>query len=105
MATQDKDKIVSEFIEAYTVKNGKAPTVSAKSGWYSVNGGKNVRLAQIEEMTRELSTGGGADANATKAPAKTTAAKKSKPKKGSFSVKNYYAEKLVAEAPGSILPR
>lgn len=104
MATQDKDKIVSEFIEAYTVKNGKAPTVSAKSGWYSVNGGKNVRLAQIEEMTRELSTGG-TDTKETKAAAKTTAAQKSKPKKGGFSVKSYYAEKLVAEAPGSILPR
>lgn len=109
MTNQDKDKIIAEFTEAYTHVNGKAPSVEAKSGWYSVDGGKNVRLAQLQEMTAELlsQSKGTTKKTATK-PTKTVKATgtKKKPKKNTeFSVKQFWADKLKAEAPGAILPR
>jgi len=112
MANLDKDKVIAEFTKAYTEANGKAPSIEAKSGWYSVDGGKNVRLAQLQEMTDELSGGAKTAAKAPEAKpkakkaAKTTSAKPAKKAKNSgFSVKDFWAEKLKAEAPGAILPR
>lgn len=55
MSKLDKDQVLSDFTAAYVAKNGKEPSVEVKSGWYSIDGGKNVRLAAIEEMTQELS--------------------------------------------------
>lgn len=57
MSKLDKDQVLSAFTEAYTKANGKEPQIEVKSGWYSIDGGKNVRLATIEEMTAAL-TGG-----------------------------------------------
>ena len=119
MANLDKDKVIADFTKAYTDANGKAPSIEAKSGWYSVDGGKNVRLAQIQEMTEALSgdVAENVEAPAAKAPAKKTAKpaakQEAKPKKtakkkaknSGFSVKDFWAEKLKAEAPGAILPR
>jgi hypothetical protein len=51
MAKQDKDAVIENFTQAYTKANGKAPSIEAKGGWYSVDGGKNMRLAQLEEMS------------------------------------------------------
>ncbi|BFT30272.1 hypothetical protein D210916BOD24_14480 [Alteromonas sp. D210916BOD_24] len=109
MTNLDKDKIVADFTEAYSQVNGKAPSIEAKSGWYSVDGGKNIRLAQLQEMTESLLSQSG---SATKKPAtktakaaKSSSAKKPSKKSAAFSVKQYWAEKLKAEAPGAILPR
>ena len=120
MSKLDKDQVLEQFTAAYTKANGKAPTIEAKGGWYSIDGGKNVRLAQVEELTGELS----ATKAATKAPAKAKkepkveakaeSAKKAKtPKKavkktkskGGFSVKAMWAEKIQANNPGSQPPR
>jgi hypothetical protein len=68
MAKQDKDAVIENFTQAYTKANGKAPSIEAKGGWYSVDGGKNMRLAQLEEMTAELS----ASAPAAKKEKKST---------------------------------
>ena len=57
MANLDKDEVVAAFTEAYKKANGKAPSIESKSGWYSVDGGKNVRLAQLQEMTASLASG------------------------------------------------
>ena len=57
MANLDKDEVVAAFTEAYKKVNGKAPSIESKSGWYSVDGGKNVRLAQLQEMTASLASG------------------------------------------------
>ena len=57
MSKLDKDQVLSAFTEAYKSVNGKEPQIEVKSGWYSIDGGKNVRLAAIEEMTATL-TGG-----------------------------------------------
>lgn len=118
MSKLDKEQVIAEFTEAYKAANGKEPAIEAKGGWFSVDGGKNVRLAALAEMTSEL---GGASATAAeekpaakaeakpakKAAAKKPAAKKAaKSKKSSdFSVKAFYADQILAKNPGSKLPR
>lgn len=130
MSKLDKDQVIADFTEAYKAANGKEPTIEAKSGWYSVDGGKNIRLAQLEEMTAELKGGKTAKAEekpAAKkaAPKKEAAKKEAAPKKAEekkvakkpaakkapakktegFSVKQWWNEKLDNENPGSTLPR
>jgi hypothetical protein len=119
MAKPDKNDVLEEFIHAYTKANGKQPDIQAKSGWYSVDGGKNVRLAQVQDMTAALLEGGSKTPSTPKAtkkamsetPPKTTYktrpknVAKTKPQKSGFSVKQYWADKLNAEAPGSTQPR
>ena len=110
MAALDKDKVIEKFTLAYTNANGKAPSIEAKGGWYSVDGGKNLRLAQLDELADSM----GSDAPAAEAaPAKKAPAKKAAPKaaakkskaKSSFSVKAHWNEKIKAENAGAILPR
>ncbi|WP_026375059.1 hypothetical protein [Aestuariibacter salexigens] len=115
MTKLDKEQVIAAFTEAYTAANGKAPEIEAKGGWYSVDGGKNVRLAQLQEMTEELSGGAAKAAEPLKAKAeeKPAAAKKpakAKPAKAkksasSFSVKAYWAEQVLSHKPGSRAPR
>lgn len=81
MSKLDKDEVIANFTAAYEAANGKAPQIEAKGGWYSVDGGKNVRLAALVDLTAELS-GGAAPAKEAAAeekaakPAKKKAAKK-----------------------------
>ncbi|WP_299071498.1 hypothetical protein [uncultured Paraglaciecola sp.] len=119
MSKLDKDQVIAAFTEAYTAANGKAPTVEAKGGWYSVDGGKNMRLADLNGMIAELGSAAPAkkskaDADkpkkseakkpaATKKPAKAPAKKKAK--KSDFSVKAFWAEKVLQQNTGSKLPR
>lgn len=115
MSKQDKDQILANFTQAYTEAHGKAPTIEAKGGWYSVDGGKNVRITALEEMIEEL-TGGQATAptqepsakKADKPAAKAKAApakKNPKSSKTGFSVKAFWAQQIVDRNPGSKLPR
>ena len=115
MANLDKDEVVAAFTAAYKKANGKAPSIESKSGWYSVDGGKNVRLAQLQEMTESLASGSSegtsknvekkAPKKSTNAAAKPAKKKASSSKKSGFSVKDFWAEKLNAEVPGATLPR
>lgn len=115
MSKLDKDEVLAKFTEAYKAAHGKEPQVEAKSGWYSVDGGKNIRLAQIEEMTQALSGGSSETASAETAPAPKTekkaapkAEKKPAAKKkvsSGFSVKSYWNDKITGDNAGSILPR
>lgn len=63
MSNLDKEQVLSDFTAAYKAAHGKEPQIEAKSGWFSVDGGKNIRLATLVEMTAELSGG-----SATEAP-------------------------------------
>jgi hypothetical protein len=36
MSKLDKDSVLAKFTAAYEAANGKAPTIEAKGGWYSV---------------------------------------------------------------------
>ncbi|APE01990.1 hypothetical protein BM526_09135 [Alteromonas mediterranea] len=104
MANLDKDTVIAAFSDAYKKAHGKAPNIEAKSGWYSVDGGKNVRLAQLQEMVDSMSsqTTTKKEAKASSTPSKKKA---SGPAKSGFSVKEFWAEKLNAEVPGATLPR
>ncbi|MCO4320877.1 hypothetical protein [Aliidiomarina quisquiliarum] len=68
MSKLDKEKVLSEFSDAYKVAHGTAPNVEESSGWYSVEGSKNMRLAKLAEWTAELNSG-----KAEAAPAATKA--------------------------------
>ena len=111
MANLDKDAVIAAFTKAYEKANGKAPSIESKSGWYSVDGGKNMRLAQLQEMTEALASHSSEgtemkkEKSETKLAAKPTKKKASASKKSGFSVKDFWAEKLNAEVPGATLPR
>ena len=109
MAKSDKNDVLEEFTQAYAKVNGKQPDIQAKSGWYSVDGGKNVRLSRIQEMTVELlGTENTAQASSTSKTQKKPVPKimpKTKSKKSGFSVKQFWADQLKADAPGSTPPR
>lgn len=109
MSKLDKDAVIAKFTEAYQAANGKAPEIEAKGGWYSIDGGKNLRLAALDEMANELSSGTTpAPAKAEKETAAKPAAKKKAPakkaakSKSAFSVKAFWSEKT---ADGSRQPR
>ncbi len=115
MSKLDKDQVIEKFTKAYQAANGKAPEIEAKGGWYSVDGGKNMRLAQLDEMADELA-GGSTAAKDEKPAAKKTADKKpaakkaAKPKaskkaKSNFSVKEYWAQQLAEKGQQGRLPR
>ena len=111
MASLDKGQVIDKFTLAYTKANGKAPVIEAKGGWYSVDGGKNVRLAQLDVLADEMSeTDAKTPAEVTQPAAKAKSkpkAKKSAPKKvkGGFSVKAHWNEKIKSDNSGAILPR
>ncbi len=123
MSKLDKDGVLAKFTAAYEAANGKAPTIEAKGGWYSVDGGKNVRLAQLEEMADNMEAPAPKKAKAAK-PAKEakvekpkTAAKADKPKApakakakakksaSGFSVKDFYTKQIQDTNPGAKAPR
>jgi hypothetical protein len=85
MSKLEKTEVLNAFEAAYEAKNGKKPEIVAKAGWFSIDGGKNVRLADIAALTEELTSGSAPKA----APAKKTKTTKAvvKPaKKGTFTV-------------------
>lgn len=114
MSKLDKDQVIEAFTAAYKAANGKEPQIEAKGGWYSVDGGKNVRLGQIQEMTDSLGSApapkveekkeekAAAPKKAAKKPAAKKAAKKADK---SFSVKDYWKAKLAEKDPNLKTPR
>ncbi|MEO9945421.1 MAG: hypothetical protein ABJH28_05030 [Paraglaciecola sp.] len=103
MSKLDKDQVIAAFTQAYTTANGKAPEIEAKGGWYSVDGGKNIRLAALNDMISELGTSPKEVPAAPKKPTKKKAAPKAKT--SGFSVKSFYATKIQTENEGVKLPR
>lgn len=115
MSKLDKEQVIASFTAAYTAANGKAPTIEAKSGWYNVDGGKNMRLADLDAMIVGLAS----PASAEEAPAVVEKAKKvavkkpaadkkiddapvkKKAKKLSFSVKAFWAEHILKKLSDS----
>lgn len=89
MTKLDKDQVIADFTAAYKAKFGKEPELEQKPGWFSVDGGKNIRLAELEELAQSYSKGG---------KAKTSAAKAEKPAKAEKADKPAKAEKKPAKA-------
>ncbi len=112
MSKLDKDAVIAKFTEAYTSAHGKAPTIEAKGGWYSVDGGKNVRLAALDEQADALSANDvQVDTAATETVVAPKAAKKAPAKKAAptsssgFSVKEFWNTQVLGKQPGSKAPR
>ena len=57
MSKLDKTEVLSAFEAAYETANGKKPEITTKPGWYSIDGGKNLRLADVAELTKKLNSG------------------------------------------------
>ncbi len=70
MSKLDKEQVLADFTAAFEKANGKAPQVEQKGSWYSVDGGKSLRLAELTEMTTELT--GSAPTPAKQEPAKAS---------------------------------
>ncbi len=119
MSKLDKDQVIAAFTEAYTAVNGKVPVIEAKGGWYSVDDGKNIRLAGLDTMTAELNSLTLTKENNTviedplkatnKKPAADIKAAKvpaiKKVKKSEFSVKAFWAEKILKQIADSKVSR
>ena len=69
MSKLDKTEVLSAFEAAYETANGKKPEITTKPGWYSIDGGKNLRLADVAELTKKLNSGKTAKTKKTKAAA------------------------------------
>ncbi len=96
MAKLDKDEVLSAFSAAYQAQNGKAPQIEQKGSWYSVDGGKSLRLADLAELTAQMQ-GGNAQAPAEvpqKAPAKKASPKKAQSRSGGLLPKEFWEDRL-----------
>ncbi|MFQ3192959.1 MAG: hypothetical protein ACI936_004113 [Paraglaciecola sp.] len=108
MSKLDKEQVIAAFTEAYTAANGKAPTIEAKGGWYSVDTGKNIRLADLDAMIAELGASTPSKevtADVEKPKKVAVAPLKKKAKKSDFSVKAFWVKKILKESTVSKLPR
>lgn len=96
MSNLDKDQVLADFTAAYTAKFGKEPQIEQKPGWYSVDGGKNMRLAELAELGESYGSGSAKKA-AEKAESKPkTKAKPAKKKQAAT------ADKSGTGQPGAV---
>ncbi len=87
MSKLDKEQVLEAFEKAYQAVNGKKPEITTKPGWFSVDGGKNMRLADLAALTEELASGTSNEAPVADAkPAKKPAAKKAATKPAKAAV-------------------
>ncbi|WP_372761421.1 hypothetical protein [Pseudoalteromonas sp.] len=91
MSKLDKTEVLSAFEAAYETANGKKPEITTKPGWYSIDGGKNMRLADVAELTKKLSSG------KTTKTKKAKAAAPAKAHKAAFTVVTNNEEGYTAE--------
>ena len=100
MSILDKDQVIADFTAAYTAAFGKTPQLEQKPGWFSVDGGKNIRLAELAELGASYSTAKPQAAVAKTATAKP-AAKVTKTAKnkstGGKSAATLWAERTAAQ--------
>lgn len=108
MSKLDKEQVLADFTAAYKKAHGKAPKVEDNSGWYSIDGGKNVRLAEIAELTAEYSGKPAAKKVAVKkdtakpaAAKKATAKKADKPAAKKTATKKAPSKKAPAKKPAA----
>ena len=111
MSKLDKEKVLAEYTEAYQKAHGKKPKIESSNGWYSVDGGKNVRLAQLADEAKALGKEKKSEAKKSepkKTEAKKSTAKKSPAKKsssGGLTAKELWKQKLENKGSDCRLPR
>lgn len=91
MSELDKEAVLNEFTEAYKKVHGKKPNIEASNGWYSVDDGKNMRLAQLNDWTAELKS--------EDAKAKPKKAAPAKSEKATKTAKKTPAKQSTAKKP------
>ncbi len=104
MSKPDKEAVLKQFTTMYKRANGKAPKIEASNGWYSVDGGKNMRLTELETWAEELNSHTATTASKAKdkAPAtKTKATPKSKSNKKSNNKKSADRKKRTSNGGSS----
>ncbi|MCP1340128.1 hypothetical protein NJR55_11075 [Idiomarina sp. M1R2S28] len=97
MSNLDKDKVIAEYTEAYQKAHGKKPKIESSNGWYSVDGGKNVRLSQLADDAKTL--GKEKKAAPKKSESKKTETKKTETKKP--AAKKAETKKPAAKKPAA----
>lgn len=97
MSNLDKDQVLADFTAAYTTKFGKEPQIEQKPGWYSVDGGKNMRLAELAELGESYGNN-----SAKKAVEKTESKPKAKAAKPATKKRAAPADKAGAGQPGAV---
>ncbi|MBS3798737.1 MULTISPECIES: hypothetical protein [unclassified Pseudoalteromonas] len=108
MSKLDKTEVLAAFEAAYEAANGKKPEITTKPGWYSIDGGKNMRLADVAALTEELTSGktetvAKAEEKAPAKASKKTTTKKAAPaakpteKKAAFTVVSENKDGFTAE--------
>ncbi|RUO38429.1 hypothetical protein CWE13_01960 [Aliidiomarina shirensis] len=110
MSKLDKEQVLADFSAAYKKAHGKAPKVEDNNGWYSINGDKNIRLADVAELTAELSGKPAAKASAKKETGKKAAAAKKdtakdKTKGAAKSTAKSAAKNSVKDKPKKAAPK
>ncbi|MCH8500361.1 MAG: hypothetical protein LAT77_00455 [Aliidiomarina sp.] len=107
MSKLDKDQVLTDFTAAYEKANGKPPEIVENNGWYSIDGGKNKRLAQLADEAKTL-TGQAHSAPKKSAPKKNVASKKrttETAKSAGLSAKALWMKRLEETRSYSRLPR
>ncbi|WP_404399288.1 hypothetical protein LG288_06395 [Idiomarina seosinensis] len=101
MSKLDKEKVLADYTTAYKKAYGKEPSIEASNGWYSVNGNKNVRLAQLAEEANTLATVRNTE-KSQQTPASPTKAVSSG---NGLTAKQLWKQKLEQDATACRLPR
>ena len=105
MSKLDKDQVVADFTAAYKAAFGKEPQLEQKPGWFSVDGGKNIRLAELAELGASYGSAkakpAAKPAAEKKAAAPKAAAKPAKAAKAKSSGNGQSAAAVWAERLGS----
>ena len=94
MSKLDKTEVLSAFEAAYETANGKKPEITTKPGWYSIDGGKNLRLADVAELIKKLNSGKTTKTKKPKAAAPVKAQKKAPFTVVTENEEGYTAEEL-----------
>ncbi|MDX5406844.1 MAG: hypothetical protein LPK11_07370 [Chromatiaceae bacterium] len=105
MSKLDKDQVVAEFTAAYKAAFGKAPQLEQKPGWFSVDGGKNIRLAELAELAASYASAKDKAANTAaadkKAADKKPVAKAATPKAAAPKAAEKSAPKAKSKTSGN----
>ncbi|WP_290610174.1 hypothetical protein [Arsukibacterium sp. UBA3155] len=104
MTKLDKDQVIADFTAAYKAEFGKAPELEQKPGWFSVDGGKNIRLAELAELADSYGKGGKTKAAATKADKPAKADKKPAKPAAKAAAKPAAKGKAKAAKPANTTP-
>jgi len=88
MSKLDKTEVLNAFEAAYEAAHGKKPNIETKPGWYSIDGGKNMRLADVAALTDALTSGSAPSEENTpaKKEVKKPVAVSTNVKKSSFNI-------------------